>query len=304
MFPAAMARHSVPRKEDLWSMANKLDKQRSEGGTNGDRYLDIYTQVSESENTLQRFTSLRDMILRVLKKRSDELVDLQVADIGCGAGTQSILWAKNGHRHIYGIDIHEGSIKLGKQRAAAGGYPVAFCVGSSTELPWADETMDLCLVPEVLEHVPEWRTCLKECTRILRPGGLLVITTNNKLCPIQEEFKLPLYSWYPRWVKKYCERLAVTTHPQLVNYTRYPAVNWFSYYMLREELQRIGFGRCLDRFEVTDVERRGKLLRMLIRSVQTVPLLRWLGQVTSVGTVIVAFKAGGHSKQSALHDAR
>lgn len=164
-------------------MADAAEKRIDEGSTNADRYLNSYAQVSESEGTLRRFTSLRDMVLRVLRKKPEELVDLQIADIGCGAGTQCILWAKNGHRHVHGIDINERLINLGKQRAAAGGYTVDFCVGSSTELPWPPETMDVCLVPEVLEHVPEWRTCLKEYVRILRPGGLLMIMTSNKLCP-------------------------------------------------------------------------------------------------------------------------
>src|SRR6476660_9819677 len=89
-------------------------------------------------------------------------------------------------RELSDVSLHyvTGLINLGKQRAAAGGYTVDFCVGSSTELPWPSETMDVCLVPEVLEHVPEWRTCLEEYVRILRPGGLLMITTSNKLRPL------------------------------------------------------------------------------------------------------------------------
>ena len=277
-------------------MAGAVNKKIDVTSANDDPYLNIYAQTSQNEKTLQRFTSLRDMVIRVLKKKPDELAELEVADIGCGAGTQCILWAKNGHRHVHGIDIHEGSIKLGKQRAAAGGYTVDFSLGTSTELPWSEETMDVCLVPEVLEHVPEWRTCLKEYGRILRPGGLLLITTSNKLCPQQNEYRLPLYSWYPSWVKKYCEFLATTDHPQLANYTRYPAVNWFSYYMLREELQRLGFESCLDRFDVMNVEGKGTLAQMLIRGIREVPLLRWFGQVASVGTLIVAFKLDSGSR--------
>jgi hypothetical protein len=34
---------------------------------------------------------------------------------------------------------------------------------------------------------------------------------------------LPLYSWYPRTIKKYCERLAMTTHAGIANYAKRPA---------------------------------------------------------------------------------
>ena len=55
------------------------------------------------------------------------------------------------------------------------------------------------------------------------------------------EFNLPLYSWYPDPLKRYCERLAVTTRPQVANFDKYPAVNWFSFYELRVFLSRYGY---------------------------------------------------------------
>ena len=75
--------------------------------------------------------------------------------------------------------------------------------------------MDVCLLPELLEHVADWQSCLKEAPRVLRSGGLLYLSTTNVLRPRQEEFNLPLYSWYPGPLKRYCERLAMTTRPAL-----------------------------------------------------------------------------------------
>jgi 2-polyprenyl-3-methyl-5-hydroxy-6-metoxy-1,4-benzoquinol methylase len=55
--------------------------------------------------------------------------------------------------------------------------------------------MDVCLLPELLEHVADWQSCLNEAARVLRPGGLLYLSTTNVLCPRQQEFNLPLYSF-------------------------------------------------------------------------------------------------------------
>ena len=99
--------------------------------------------------------------------------------------------------------------------------------------------MSVCL-PELLEHVPDWETCLREAARSLDPGGLLYLSTTNVLCPVQSEFNLPLYSWYPGFIKRRYERLAVTTRPAIANYAKYPAVNWFTFYRLRDYLASTG----------------------------------------------------------------
>ena len=54
---------------------------------------------------------------------------------------------------------------------------------------------------------------------------------------------MPLYSWYPAFIKKWCEHKAVTTHPEWANHARYPAVNWFTYYELRDWLAMRGLTR-------------------------------------------------------------
>jgi 2-polyprenyl-6-hydroxyphenyl methylase/3-demethylubiquinone-9 3-methyltransferase len=149
--------------------------------------------------------------------------------------------------------------------------------------------MDVCLVPELLEHVAPWRACLHEFVRILRPGGVLFLTTTNKLCPVQQEFTLPLYSWYPTRTKRYVERLASTTRPQLANYARYPAVNWFSYYGLRSVLTDLGF-QCLDRFDITDPATKGALARAILCAVRASRSVRWLAHVATPSTTVVAVK--------------
>src|SRR5205807_1840429 len=152
-----------------------------------------------------------------------------------------------GHK-VRALDVNEPLIDLARRRAQGQGLDIAFEVGSATALPWAPASMDVCLLPELLEHVADWQACLREASRILRPGGLLYISTTNVLCPLQEEFNLPAYSWYPTSLKRHCERLAVTTRQSLANHAKYPAVNWFSFYSLRDWLTALDF-KCYDRFD-------------------------------------------------------
>jgi 2-polyprenyl-3-methyl-5-hydroxy-6-metoxy-1,4-benzoquinol methylase len=252
-------------------------------------FYEYYAAESESERALQRFRSIRDCVLRVVEKGNGGVTPLEVLDIGCGAGTQSMLWAEAGH-HVYALDVNEPLLELGKQRAASSGYDIDFRLGTALELPWAEESMDVCLVIELLEHVDAWERCLKEFARVLKPGGVLFLTTSNKLCPIQQEFNLPFYSWYPAAIKHYCERLAMTTHPQLANYAKYPAVNWFSFYGLRKVVAPWGF-RCLDRFDVMDVSKKSAFEALVVSAVHNSSVCRWLAHIATQGTMIACVKS-------------
>ena len=253
--------------------------------TNQDPFFEYYAGQSQSDATVMRFSTMRDLVLRAIA-RDDGPLD--VADLGCGAGTQSFLWAELGHR-LHGLDISEKLILLGRERAARAGKTIDFRVGSVTELPWPDESMDVCLAIELLEHVEDWRRCLDEFTRVLRKGGALFLTTTNALCPKQEEFDLPMYSWYPGWVKRRYEHLARTTRPELVTYATYPAVSWFTYYGLRRELEQRGC-ECRDRFDLIDPARKSAMKRMAVSMVRSLPPARLLAPVATPSTWILAVR--------------
>jgi len=256
--------------------------------TTHQNFYDYYAAESQSEATLQRFQGIQASVLRVAE-RTGMGPQLDVADVGCGAGTQARMWAERGHR-VYGVDVNEPLIWLAEKRTTEQKLAIKFEVGTATALPWGDRTMDVCLVPELLEHVADWQSCVNEAARVLRPGGLLYLSTTNVLCPRQQEFNLPLYSWYPGALKRYCERLAVTTRPAIANYAKYPAVHWFSFYGLRKHLEPLGF-HCLVRFDLSGTAGQSTLARTLMRLTRQVPMLRFLGHMATQNTYLVAIKS-------------
>ena len=260
------------------------DDHRWNTGSHEDFYT-YYEKQSSGVLAQQRFASIQAMLLRALGWPQRPL---HVADIGCGAGTQCRLWASQGHA-VFGADINEALIGLARKRAQQDSLEIAFSVASATALPWDDATMDVCIAPELLEHVADWPACLAEMVRVLKPGGVLYVSTSNKLCPYQEEFTLPLYSWYPGWLKRRFEHLARTTRPELAGYATYPAVNWFTFYGLRRHLGRQGL-RCMDRFDMMDLSQHGRLAGMAVRILRKLPPLRWLGHVVTPYTVLLGIK--------------
>src|SRR5262245_53292703 len=111
-------------------------------------FFEDYARKSESASSLDRMRNIRDMILRVFDGNQNTR-KFDVADIGCNAGGQSLLWAGLGHR-VHGLDINEPLLRLAQRRAAAAGYEIAYVLGSATDLPWKDNSMDVCVSPELL----------------------------------------------------------------------------------------------------------------------------------------------------------
>lgn len=250
-------------------------------------FFEYYARESQSGDTVRRFETVRNKILGFIRPlQAGEVLD--VADVGCGAGTQTMLWAESGHR-ARGLDINAPLIELARRRAREKSLDIQFEVGSATALPWADVSLDVCLVPELLEHVADWKRCLDEFARVLRPGGVLYLSTTNKLCPRQQEFDLPIYSWYPSWLKRRYEQLAVTTRPELVNHAKYPAVNWFTFYGLQRDLAARGL-RSLDRFDAIDTRELRAIEAVALAAARRLPPLRLLGHMLTSYTIIFALK--------------
>jgi ubiquinone/menaquinone biosynthesis C-methylase UbiE len=257
-------------------------------GATNDAFYDYYAAESLSEHALQRFVATKEAVTRAAQKFGISTPPWNIADIGCGAGTQAMLWAREGH-HVFGIDINEPLVELGRERTKQAGLSIDLVTGTATALPWPDESIDICLSPELLEHVKDWQTCVAEASRVLRPGGVLYMSTTNKLCPVQHEFDLPAYSWYPAALKRHYERVAVTSRPELVNHAKYPAVNWFSYYSLRRYMQQCGF-ECLDRFDVAALGPQSTINAMVLAALRSTPITRWLAHACTPYTAVFAKK--------------
>jgi len=254
-----------------------------------DQFFHYYQEQSQSPKTIARFERLVELILNTMKQES-RVGPFQIADIGGGAGTLARTFARAGH-HVTCVDISKDLLEVGKRRADEEGLEMAFINCSATGTPIPDASLDICVVPELLEHVTEWRECLDEASRMLRPGGLLYLSTTNKLCPVQDEFTLPLYSWYPGFLKRRYERLSLTTRPELANYAKYPAVNWFTFYSLRDALVARGFARFLDRLDMIEILGAGSTKALIAKWLRHIPFCRFAVQFITDGSYVLAFKA-------------
>jgi 2-polyprenyl-3-methyl-5-hydroxy-6-metoxy-1,4-benzoquinol methylase len=101
-----------------------------------------------------------------------------VLDIGCGWGGKTIYFAMNsGLKSIWGFDLPavflpEVPESFAKERSIRNCF---FATGKAEEIPFENESFDLLIMDDVLEHVTCPERVLHECYRVLRPEGSLII---------------------------------------------------------------------------------------------------------------------------------
>ena len=101
-----------------------------------------------------------------------------ILDVGCGIGIY-IQQFRRFSSHVYGIDIDAEHLAEARVRAP-------FLVqGGGEYLPFADNSFDVVIIHEVLEHMTDDAAAAREAVRVVRPGGRVVVYAPNRLYPFE-----------------------------------------------------------------------------------------------------------------------
>lgn len=95
----------------------------------------------------------------------------RIVDFGCGSGANTTLLAGRG-AHVWGIDISEELLRLGRRRLAVSGCAggATFIAGSAHDLPFPDASIDVVFGMAILHHL-DLDLVSREVRRVLKPGG-------------------------------------------------------------------------------------------------------------------------------------
>lgn len=104
---------------------------------------------------------------------------LSVLDIGCGGGLVSEPVARLGAT-VTGIDPAEENIEAARRHADGQGLRIDYRSALVEDLVAEGRTFDCVLCLEVVEHVPDVAAFLATCARLVRPGGLMILSTINR----------------------------------------------------------------------------------------------------------------------------
>ena len=105
----------------------------------------------------------------------------RVLDAGCGGGGMPLSLAEEVDQ-VVGIDpaerFHEAGVRLGRERHLGN---LHFALADGMALPFASGSFDLVLSHAVIEHVSDALLYLRECARVLAPGGHVYLSTSPYL---------------------------------------------------------------------------------------------------------------------------
>ena len=135
--------------------------------------------MSEQLEKELRVQELREKFLVNTRRAFQMLPEMdkpRILDIGCGSGMPSIELSRLSNGEIVGIDIDQEALEKFNQKIEKEGLSnrIKTMNQSIYHTTFPDESFDL-LWDEGAVHIVSLKKCLKECTRILKPGGFFVL---------------------------------------------------------------------------------------------------------------------------------
>ncbi len=150
-----------------------------------------------------RLGFIRDCLMRHFERPGGTLkplAGLSIVDVGCGGGLVSEPLARLGAT-VTGIDPTVDSIAVARRHAEMQNLAIDYRTASVEDLQAAGATFDAAVCMEVIEHVPDPQAFVGSLAQLVRPGGMLIISTLNRtwksyaLAIVAAEYVL---GWLPR----------------------------------------------------------------------------------------------------------
>lgn len=147
------------------------------------RFHDALAASWEGKYQKESFGRRTEILAEMLE--GIELAGASWLDAGCGTGTLSRWLAQRGCK-VLAVDASVEMVHAAQAIAASTGSVEYQVVGSIAELAIGDSTLDGILCSSVLEYVPDPRACLLEFRRVLKPGGVLLVSVPNSRSAVRK----------------------------------------------------------------------------------------------------------------------
>ena len=117
--------------------------------------------------------------VKAIFKELGDISGKKLLDVGCEAGYITIKLAQKGAR-VTAIDLIEEPIRELRRTIKGKNLPITLMVADATKLPFAAKSFDIILATEVIEHITKLNRFVENAAKVLKPGGVLLITFPNE----------------------------------------------------------------------------------------------------------------------------
>jgi ubiquinone/menaquinone biosynthesis C-methylase UbiE len=161
-----------------WSNSHSRKTLASERMTLAKEYNDWYRTIAETES---EHADEQSPWYKLVLEQLPSVEGKRILEVACGRGGFAILLASQG-AHVSGADFSSTALDIARRRGRASGCAdghLDLTQADAQHLPYADESFDIVISCETIEHLPEPASALKEMSRVCRAHGLLYLTTPN-----------------------------------------------------------------------------------------------------------------------------
>lgn len=182
--------------------------------------------------------------------------DSFILELGCTYGY--LFKHLEDYKNLYGIDISKHAINVSKSL----NHTANFQVMDVQDLKFKPKTFDLIIAIDVLEHLPDPKKGIKEISKVLKPLGILIITTPN---PDSYSHRIKKKKWFA-----YNDQTHISIHNK--DY-------WLN--LLKENNFKIKKSTTIDLFDFPYLTKLARLLNLILYKLKS-PFLKKIGDNSAI----------------------
>jgi demethylmenaquinone methyltransferase/2-methoxy-6-polyprenyl-1,4-benzoquinol methylase len=207
----------------------------------GARTREMFGRIAGTYDLLNRTLSLGidQRWRRALLERAGNVRGKTVVDACCGTGDVALQFAKAGAR-VVGVDFTPQMLARAQSKGAARLHGPMWAHGDALHLPVRDGVADVCTVAFGIRNVTDRMACLREMTRVVRPGGQVLVL----------EFTMPPGAILGPMYRTYFLRLlpaigrAISKDSDAYAYLPRTVLAWPAPDVLEREMESVGLVDC------------------------------------------------------------
>ncbi|RKZ47450.1 MAG: bifunctional 3-demethylubiquinol 3-O-methyltransferase/2-polyprenyl-6-hydroxyphenol methylase [Gammaproteobacteria bacterium] len=143
------------------------------------KFNSLASEWWDADGELQTLHDINPTRLAYIEDHVD-LTEKKILDVGCGGGLLSEALASKGGL-VTGIDISEHLLEVAEEHSQQAGLDISYVCTTVEEFSTEHENFfDIVTCMELLEHVPDPQSVINACMHLLKPGGLLFLSTINR----------------------------------------------------------------------------------------------------------------------------